>query len=176
MLQYSDFYFVQYLHVCPPLNAIFRFLFCATFACLSPVNCNALSVHPFVCSSDGHTFVVSAHFRTNSSRDWSQTWWIYSLYYSLGLINFCSRSAEFSPVASRWLIEQFPHIGRQTADLIELKFGVEKYIILNLANSQGHGLFLTWPICNFIIEEYNDVFIVPLIKVIMSSKFLFKQC
>ena len=33
-------------------------------------------------------FVVSADFRKNCSGDWSQTWWIHSLWYSPGMINF----------------------------------------------------------------------------------------
>ena len=68
-----------------------------------------------------HTFVVSANFWINCVGDWSQTWWMHSLWYSSGLVIFCSGFKEFQLFPGLWFVEQFMYIWRQTADQIELK-------------------------------------------------------
>ena len=76
-----------------------------------------LSIRPYV----RQNFVVSAHFQTNRSWDWSQTWWIHSLCHS-GIIPFCSCPHESLLFTDLWFIEQFPRICRETVDQIELKW------------------------------------------------------
>ena len=72
-------------------------------------------VHPFVRPSH---FLVSAHFWTNRSRNWYQTWWMHSLRYSPDLINFWLLSSEFPLFSGLWLVEQFQCICQQNADPI----------------------------------------------------------
>ena len=78
-----------------------------------------LSIHPSVCLSH---LLVATHFRTNRPRDWYQTWWIHSLWYSSDLINFWSCSNEFPLFPGFRLVEQFPHICQQNTIQIGLIF------------------------------------------------------
>ena len=65
------------------------------------------------------------HFWTNCSGDWSQTWWIHSLWYSPHLMNFWSRSTELrpGPFSGLLLVEQYPRISWQTMLGIDFKLG-----------------------------------------------------
>ena len=66
---------------------------------------------------------VSLFLETKCWTNCAQMWWAYSLWASPGLINFWSWSTEFLPFPGFWLVGQIPHICRQTADWIQLKFG-----------------------------------------------------
>ena len=103
------------------------------FVCSSVLPYVLTSVHPFV----HHSFMITMHFQTNHSGDWSQTWWIHSSWYSTELINFlitlcwiliiswpliCQAVSE-KAFPGLWLVEQFLHIiCQQTDTRIELKF------------------------------------------------------
>ena len=62
-----------------------------------------LSICPSVCLS----VTVVVHFLTSCLGHWYQTWWVHSLWYSPGLINFWSGSAEFPLFPGHCIFKQF---------------------------------------------------------------------
>ena len=59
------------------------------------------------------------HFQTNRLGNWSQTWWIHSLWYSLDLINFWTHCTDLPLFLGLWLVEQFLCMSGQTAQGID---------------------------------------------------------
>ena len=70
---------------------------------------------------------VSIYVQTNRWVNWAQICWANSLWASTGLINYWAHSTEFPPFLDLLLVEQFPFIFRQTADLIELRLDEQTY-------------------------------------------------
>ena len=66
---------------------------------------------------------ASLHLQTDCWSHWVKIWWANTLQASASIINFWMLFTEFPPFSSIWLVDQFLHICRQTADQIELKFG-----------------------------------------------------
>ena len=77
---------------------------------------------PSICPSVRHTFMVSTYFQINCWGDWCYTWLSHSLWHSQDLINFQWCSTDLPPVPGFWLVGQFSHIFRQTANRTECKF------------------------------------------------------
>ena len=69
-----------------------------------------------------HTFGVSTYFQINCWGDWCYTWLSHSLWHSQDLINVQWCSTDLPLVPGFWLVGQFSHIFRQTANRTECKF------------------------------------------------------
>ena len=124
---------------------------CKNWACplVHPFVLFILLVCPFIHSF--LTLVVCTPFQTNISEDC----WLHSLWYSWGLINPChALLCEFLLFPGFWLIEQFAHICWQTADQIELKFGVWTHYLWD-----SPGLINLWSCSN--MNPHPGLWFVP---------------